>query len=77
MLAPEFPPHLALLNGKIYADDTNSHQIRIFDLAANRVSTLEIGGKKGPASKGCELCGVRVADTGIFARVRDKSGQKI
>lgn len=71
------PSALALLDGKIYVADTNNHQIRIYDPAAARVSTLEIGGRKGPASKGCELCGVRVADTGIFAKVRDKSGQKI
>jgi sugar lactone lactonase YvrE len=78
-LSAEFrePSALALLDGKIYVADTNNHQIRIYDPAAARVSTLEIGGKKGPASKGCELCGVRVADTGIFAKVRDKSGQKI
>lgn len=68
------PGGFALLDGKIYVADTNNHQIRIFDPDAVSVSTLEIGGQKGQASKGCELCGVRVADTGIFAKVRDKSG---
>jgi len=64
------PSGLAFLNGRIYIADTNNHQIRIYDPAAATVSTLEIGGQKGPATKGCELCGVRAADTGIFAKMR-------
>jgi thiol-disulfide isomerase/thioredoxin len=63
------PGGLSMMGGKIYVADTNNHQIRIYDPAASTVATLEIGGvgKKGSATKGCELCGVRVADTGIFA----------
>jgi hypothetical protein len=62
------PGGLAFLDGRIYIADTNNHQIRIYDPAADTISTLEIGGQKGTATKGCELCGARVADTGIFAK---------
>ncbi len=61
------PSGIALLDGKIYVADTNNHQIRVYDPDASTVSTLEVGGQKGLVAKGCELCGVRVADTGIFA----------
>jgi thiol-disulfide isomerase/thioredoxin len=64
------PGGLAILDGKIYIADTNNHMIRVLDLATNMVSTLEMGGRKGD----CELCGVRVADTGIFAK---RSAEKL
>lgn len=64
------PGGLAFLDRKIYVADTNNHQIRIYDPAAAIVSTVEIGGQKGPAAKGCELCGVKAANTGIFAKIR-------
>lgn len=75
-LAAEFrePSGLAFLDGKIYVADTNNHQIRIYDPAAATISTLEVGGQKGPAAEGCALCGVRVADTGIFTKMRSKKG---
>ncbi len=72
------PGGLAFLDGRIYIADTNNHQIRVYDPAAATVSTLEIGGQKGPATKGCELCGVKAVDTGIFAKSQlGISGQKI
>ncbi len=64
------PSGLAFLDGKIYVADTNNHQIRVYDPDAATVSILEIGGQKGPATKGCELCGVKAVDTGIFAKMR-------
>ncbi len=64
------PSGLAFLDGRIYIADTNNHQIRVYDPSAATLSTLEIGGQKGPATKGCELCGVKAADTGIFAKMR-------
>ncbi len=64
------PSGLAFLDGRIYIADTNNHQIRVYDPAAAMLSTLEIGGQKGPATKGCELCGVKAVDTGIFTKMR-------
>ena len=38
------PSGLSIANGKLYIADTNNHAIRVADLAANQVSTLELDG---------------------------------
>jgi sugar lactone lactonase YvrE len=43
------PSGLAVARGRLYVADTNNHAIRIIDLAAGEVSTLELQGLNAPS----------------------------